>query len=424
MPKKTFSVISLGCFRNTYDSQVIIERIARQGYRFIPRPPQDIATTYGVEGSYLLIIVTCGFIDDAKREALAIIRQALALKRKKKIKKIAVCGCLTERYPRQLKRTFAEIDEWWGIERFNSSFPGSSRLTPQGVAFLKIAEGCFNHCSYCAIPLIKGSLSSKTLDHVIAEACYHDEKGVKELNLIGQDITSWGKDLQSGENLAVLLRSLNKHVRRIAWIRLLYTHPRHIDDQLLAIIAGSDKICKYIDLPIQHINDRILKAMNRNISKSEIVTLIDKIRRVIPGAVIRTSLIVGFPGETEEEFGELLSFIRQTRFERLGIFAYSREEGTPAYHYQPQVHYRTKQRRLHQLMSLQKEVAVQCNKRFIGQKLDVLVESREGDTFICRSQYDAPEVDGVVFIHKKGLKLGELYRAKIIDTLEYDLVGE
>jgi ribosomal protein S12 methylthiotransferase len=288
--------------------------------------------------------------------------------------------------------------------------------------FLKICEGCFNQCSYCTIPLIKGTLKSKPPSQIVKEACLADKHGVKELNIIGQDISSWGRDLGADFTLPTLLKDILVKTK-IAWLRLLYLHPRHISEELLDLIANEDRICKYIDLPIQHVNDRILKLMNRGITKKEIAQIIAKIREKINNCAIRTSVIAGFPTETKEEFKELLQFLKEVKFEKLGAFVYSREEDTPAYKLKPQVLAKTKEQRYRQIMNLQKNISKELNKKFIGQTLEVLVEEEDNGVFLGRSQYDAYEVDGLVFIKKNGLRIGDFYKTKIINSYDYDLVG-
>jgi ribosomal protein S12 methylthiotransferase len=412
--KKTLSVISLGCFRNTYDSEVVVNRFTRKGYVFKPR----------WDNCDLLIVNTCGFIDKAKQESVEVIEQALDLKKKGRVQEVAVFGCLVQRYRCELEKAFPEVDQWWGVEEFKTTAMSRENLLPAYISFLKICEGCFNRCSYCAIPLIKGKLKSRKKRDILAEARLLASRGVRELNIIGQDITSWGKDLGESEGLTGLLKSILRATRNINWIRLIYTHPRHLSDSLIDLIAGEERVCKYIDLPIQHINDRILKLMHRGISRQKIEKLISKIRRRIPGCVLRTSVIVGFPTESEAEFKELMDFLKDTKFDRLGVFTYSREEGTAAYNLEPQVHHSTKMRRYRQLMQQQQDIAQQVNSRFLGKCLDVLIEERENNMSIGRSQYDAYEVDGAVFVRRKDLRPGEFYKAKIVDVYGYDLVGE
>ncbi len=416
MSKKSFSIISLGCFRNSYDSQVVAEEFLDKGYVFKDK----------FNKCDTLIVNTCGFIDKAKEESAGIIAEAVDLKKKKKVKKLIVFGCLVKRYADELKKFFPQVDEWRSIVEFNNFLPKRVKgvnLSPSCIGFLKICEGCLNKCSFCAIPFMKGSLLSRSQSQVVKEAKYLDEKGVKELNIIGQDITSWGKDFKPKENLTTLIKNILKEAKNIKWFRLIYTHPRHFTNSLIELIAKDERICKYIDLPIQHINDRILKAMNRNTPKRQLIGLISKIRKKIPHCAIRTSVIVGFPGETKEEFKELLSFLKYVQFDKLGAFMYSKEENTPAYKLNGHIHHSTKKSRFNEVMSMQKQIASKLNNRFIGEELEVLIEGKNKGVFTGRTQYDAPEVDGCVFIKKKALNIGDLCKAKIIDACDYDLIA-
>lgn len=396
-----------------YDSEAVVKRFLNSGYTFKSDP----------KGCHTLIVNTCGFIDKAKEESLDAIKELVELKKQGKIKEIFVFGCLVQRYRKELEKFFPQVNKWWGTEEFSTKVTPRKKLTPPYLDFLKICEGCINRCSYCAIPLIKGSLRSKTKKEIVKEAILLDKKNIKELNIIGQDITSWGKDLKNSEDISSLLKAILKETKNIEWIRLIYTHPRHITDSLLDLVAKEKRICNYLDLPIQHINDRILKLMNRGVTKRDIMSLIKKIRKRIPDCVIRTSIIVGFPSETDREFKELLNFIKDVKFERLGAFMYSREEGTPAYKFSGQIHHSRKKKRFNEIMSLQKSIMQEVNKRFLGKNLDVLVEEKDNNVYIGRSQYDAYEVDGSVFLEKNKLKIGQFYNAKIIDAYEYDLVG-
>ncbi len=414
MKKKTVSIISLGCFRNTYDSEIVLKRFIDNGYVF-----KRVADKVDA-----LIINTCGFIKDAKEESLEYIQRAVELKNKKVVGKIIVMGCLVERYMRDLRKVFPSVDEWHGVENFPQSILFPPLIMPRHIGFLKISEGCDNNCSYCAIPLIKGGLVSKRVDSVLEEVKYMDKRGVKEVNIIGQDVTSWGKDLAGEKDLVSLLKSILKKTRNIRWFRIMYTHPRFFTRSLIDLIANEERICKYIDLPIQHINDRILKMMNRNMTREEIISLIKAIRRKIKNAAIRTSLIVGFPTETDTEFKELLDFIKKTEFENMGAFIYSREETTPAYKLRPRVHYKIKQKRLKEIMALQKSISYKRNKSMIGSEINVLVDKTNRSISIGRGEFSAYDVDGVVYIKRKKVKEGEFYKLKVIDNSEYDLIAQ
>lgn len=438
--KQKVSIISLGCARNLVDSELVIGSLKSKG----------LVIVEDVDSSDIVIINTCAFIEDAKREAIDIILKAVTLKKEKRIRKLVVCGCLAQRYCEQLKRDIPEIDAILGVDDFKNiskaissilrdekfiaiNPPGAIHsgkdprifLTPSYYAYVKVAEGCQNRCSYCAIYDIRGKLRSRPLYSVISEIkAISSRKRKSELNIIAQDTTSYGIDRYKKFMLAKLLRKICR-LKPAHWIRLLYTHPRHFTDELIDTIADEDSICKYIDLPIQHINDKILLRMNRRIRRKAIEALIKKIRHRIPDVALRTSVIVGFPGETERDFNELLDFIRHIQFERLGAFIYSREEGTQAYNFKNQITRKIKDRRLDKLMRLQQEVSKGINQRFLGKRLEVLVEARsEKGIYTARSQYDAPEVDGTVFIHsKKSLSPGQFVDIEITDTLEYDLVG-
>jgi ribosomal protein S12 methylthiotransferase len=410
---KTFSIISLGCFRNTYDSEVVIGRFMNQGYKFKKE----------FDKVDLLIVNTCGFISDAKEESFKAIGDVVKLKKQKKVKKIIIMGCLVKRYKDDLKENFPKVDLWAELEDFPQAPIRQSRIIPDHIEFLKIAEGCSHCCSYCAIPLIKGGLKSRPAKAILEEISSWEGRAVRELNIIGQDITSWGQDLNPKRDLVYLLNRIIKKNQGIDWIRLLYTHPDLFSDELIRFIADHPRMCNYIDLPIQHINDRILKLMNRKTSKRGIIRLIEKIRKRIPGVVLRTSLIVGFPGETEKEFKELLNFVKDTKFEKLGVFAYSREENTPAYGLMPQVHNSTRKRRAGQIMEVQQKISTKINRNFVGKRLDVLVDEEESNCLIGRTQYNCYDVDGVVYIKNKDFEVGKIYNLRITDSYEYDLVA-
>ncbi len=414
MSKKTFSIISLGCFRNTYDSEVIASDLLKKGYRF----RDDLA------GVQVLLVNTCGFITSAKEESLDVIRQALRLKRAGKVKTVVVRGCLVKRYLSQLRKHFPGVDEWGATVPFPEKevfSPGT--LTPAHLAFVKIAEGCWHRCSYCAIPLIKGGFRSRPQKDIFREVETLDASGVREVNIIGQDVTSWGRDLSPQKSLVWLLNGILRRTRKIDWFRLLYTHPKLMTDELIELISSQPRLCKYIDLPIQHVNDKILKLMNRSVTKKQILSLIEKIRKKIPGAAIRTSLIVGFPGEGETEFGELKRFVRDMQLDHVGIFTFSREEGTAAYDLTPRVHYRTKERRRNELLELQRTIARNLNHRFLGKKIEVLIDLKKPDEILGRTQYQCFDVDGVVYVRDKMVTKGGIFSLEVVDTLEYDLVA-
>jgi ribosomal protein S12 methylthiotransferase len=412
---QSIGILSLGCPRNLVDSESVLGRLNLKGHPIVDIKDADVA-----------IINTCAFIKEAKQESIDAILDLIELKKEARLKKIIVYGCLPQRYKDSLRKELPEVDAFVG----KICFPvyhtnGIFHLTPSHYAYLKICEGCINNCSFCIIPKLKGKFTSLDIGHILHKIEAFDRDRVSEVNIIGQDITGYGIDLHGGLRLAGLLRKLVKVAKHIGWIRLLYLYPRRISDELLELIHNSSKICKYIDLPIQHINNRILKLMKRDTTKSDILKLIDKIRKAIPGVALRSSIIVGFPSETDKEFKELLEFIEEVKFERLGAFIYSKEEGTPAYSFKKQISQKVKMERFNMIMSCQKNISCQINKSFFGKIIDVLIDEKEKDCYLGRSQYDAPEVDGLVYVNsKKMLKPGDFVKVKITGTLEYDLTGE
>lgn len=407
-------ILNLGCPRNITDAENILGRLADKGYEIVDIDKADSA-----------IINTCAFIDEAKKESIAAILDLIDLKKEGKLKRLVVTGCLAQRFKDKLIRELPEVDAFVGRIALNHNlrrFP----LTPKHYAYLKICEGCVNNCSYCIIPKIKGKFSSLNINSILKRVEQFNQDRLSELNIIGQDITGYGIDLYGKRRLPELLQKIVKQAKHIGWIRLLYLYPDAAVSELLDLMNDQPKICRYIDLPIQHINDRLLKLMNRRINKKAIRELIRKIRKSIPDVAIRTSLIVGFPSETDKEFKELLEFIEEEKFERLGAFIYSREDGTPAYNFKPQVPHKIKIERLDAVMSAQQKISQELNRKFLGKVLDVLIDEKETDYYLGRSQIDAPEVDGLVYVKpaKGELNIGDFVKVKITDTLEYDLVGE
>lgn len=439
------SLVNLGCPKNLVDSEVILGLLQKD---------KNFIITDNLDQAEVMLINTCAFIREAKEESIDLILQLARLKEDNSGKKLIVIGCLVQRYLPQLLNDLPEVDLWVTLPEIPKlprliknllagrqreiplptpahflydHLTPRARITPDYYAYIKIAEGCSNICSYCAVPQIKGRYRSRPLASIIAEAGNLLSQGVKEINLIAQDTSSYGLDLPGKKtDLAQLLRKLCQLENRY-WLRILYLHPAHFTKELITEIAGQEKICKYIDLPLQHINDKILNLMGRKIDAAGIKQIIKNIRAQIPQVVLRTSFIVGFPGETEKEFGTLLSFMEETKFERLGIFIYSPEEGTTAIKMAGQVPEKRKQQRFQQAMELQQEIAREVNKKFIGQTLAVLVEGRQEEkpsVYLGRSYADAPEVDGLVYINsQRPLQPGEIVPVKITDTLEYDLVG-
>lgn len=406
-------VLSLGCPRNLVDSETILGRLRLKGHPIVEMDKAEVA-----------IVNTCCFIDDAKKESIDAILDLVNLKKQGSLKKIIVAGCLVQRYKESLVKELPEVDAFIGRVSLDSG-TGRLAITPKHYGYLKICESCVNNCSYCVIPGIKGKFTSLDMDSLVAKVKMFNKEGISELNIIGQDITGFGIDLYGGRKLPQALQKIADHAGNIKWIRLLYLYPGPIIDKILDVMKNNPQICRYIDLPIQHINNRILKLMNRKNSKDDIVRIIENIRKKLPDAAIRTSLIVGFPSETEKEFNELLKFMEWAKFERLGAFIYSREEGTPAYNFKNQVPEKVKSERFNRVMLSQKNISEEVNSKFLGKVLDVLIDEKEKDYYLGRSQYDAPEVDGMVYVYSKSaLKPGDFIKVKITDTLEYDLVGE
>ncbi|MFH1269874.1 MAG: MiaB/RimO family radical SAM methylthiotransferase [Candidatus Omnitrophota bacterium] len=411
--KYKIGVLSLGCPRNLVDSENILGRLSLKGHRIVDIDKADAA-----------IVNTCAFIEDARGESIDAILDLIDLKKRGKLKKIIVYGCLSQRYKDKLQKSLPEVDAFVGKVSLNHS-PANFQLTPGHYTYLKICEGCVNNCSYCIIPRIKGRFVSLDVDSILRKIEGFNKGRISEVNIVGQDITGYGVDLGPTPRLPGLLKKIIRKGPDIGWIRLLYLYPSRIGDELLGLIKDEPKICKYIDLPLQHINDRILNLMNRQAKRADILRLIDKIRKKIPHVAMRTSLIVGFPSETDKDFKELLDFIEDVKFERLGAFTYSREEGTRAYSLKNQVPDRVKRERFQALMLRQQEISREVNRNFLGKVIDVLIEEKGKDYYLGRSQYDAPEVDGLVYVNSdNALRPGEFVKAQITDTLEYDLVGK
>ncbi|HIU49832.1 MAG TPA: 30S ribosomal protein S12 methylthiotransferase RimO [Candidatus Limousia pullorum] len=434
-------IISLGCAKNRVDAEMLLYRIRNAGYKLC----EDVAM------ADVAIINTCGFIESAKQESIEEILELSELKKEGKIKAIIVTGCLAERYKEEVMKEIPEADAVVGIGanddivkiidevlqgKKQQCFPdklllplegGRIQSTPYYYAYLKIAEGCDNHCTYCAIPMIRGKFRSRKMEDIIAEAKHLAEKGVKELVVVAQDTSLYGKDIYGELMLAKLLKKLCE-IDGIRWIRVLYCYPDKITDELLQVMAEEEKIVKYLDLPLQHCNGRVLKTMNRKGNKEELVKLIAKIRKKVPGIVLRTTFIAGFPTETEEEFAELENFAKEVRFERVGCFAYSQEENTPAAKLEPQIPEDVKERRAEIIMENQQEIMEEFCQKLDGKTIEVLVEGYDqyAECFFGRSAWDAPEVDGSVFFTVTGRKPapGEFVKVKIDDFLNCDPIGE
>jgi ribosomal protein S12 methylthiotransferase len=436
-------IISLGCPRNLVDSEIILGSLKKEGFY--------LSDGIG-SGVDVFIINTCSFVKSAREESIDTILEAAGLKKEGKIKYLIVAGCLPQAYGTELLKSLPEVDSIIGTSDipkignivksliggnkhsavsalteylYNEKSPRFS-LTAPHYAYVKISEGCDNLCSYCIISRLRGHFRSRTIDSVVKEVKGISSSGhLKEINLIGQDTTFFGMDIYGKSVLPQLLKKLTMLKNSIKWIRVLYTHPAHHMDEFIFTMRDEPKICKYLDLPIQHINDKILKKMNRHVTKKEIINLIEKIRKNIPGIALRTSIIVGFPGETDKDFSELLKFLKETHFEKLGAFIYSREEGSAASKFKGQVPEGVKSKRFDEVMKAQQSISADINRSFLGQVSKVLIDEKlEDGRYFGRTEFDAPEVDGGVYVSGNNLKVGEFYKVKITDTLEYDLVGE
>ena len=424
---KKINVITLGCSKNTVDSEHLMARLAAAGYEVLFDSDRTDAK--------VVVINTCGFIGDAKQESIEMILRAAEAKKAGRIEHLFVIGCLSERYADELRREIPEVDEYFGARTWDGIVRalGASEdpelvterhlTTPKHYAYLKISEGCNWKCGYCAIPLIRGPHVSVPIEELEEEARKLAAAGVRELIVIAQDTTYYGLDLYGKRRLGELLRRLCR-IDGIEWIRLHYAYPAAFPEDVIEVMASEPKICKYLDIPFQHISDAQLSAMLRRHTKAEALELIHKLRTAIPDLALRTTLLVGYPGETEADFEELLDFVREVRFERLGVFAYSEEEGTwSAEKLRNDVPEEVKQQRVERIMALQNEISLENNRRRVGREERVLIDSRQGDWYVGRTQYDSPEVDQEILIPagEKRLLKGHFYRVRIDAAEDYDL---
>ena len=429
--------VSLGCSKNLVDTEKTIGIFKANNFEIVNNP----------EEAEVIVINTCGFIESAKEEAINTILE-MAEYKKKKCKYLIAMGCLVERYKEELEKAIPEVDLWikyseynslWerivnllegnkNIDKYNNFDAVEERVISTGnnFAYLKIADGCSNRCTYCAIPYIRGPQISRKMEDIIKEANKLAKDGYKEIILIAQDTTKYGIDIYGKPRLAELLQELCK-IDGIHWIRFLYAYPETIDDELIKVVKENEKICKYFDIPIQHISDTVLKRMNRQSDGKSIRRLIQKLRKEIPEVVIRTTVMVGFPGETKEDFEELYDFLKEAKFDKLGCFSYSKEDGTPAARIKEQFHPMTKKSRYNKIMALQQQISKENLERQIDREVDVLVEDKsfDGKTYIGRTYMDVPEIDGIVYLKSNNnLQSGDFTKAKIIDVSSYDLIAE
>lgn len=429
--------ISLGCSKNLVDTEKAIAMFKDKGYQIVNKP----------EEAEVIVVNTCGFIESAKEEAINTILE-MAEYKKKNCKYLIAMGCLVERYKDELQKAIPEVDLWIKYSEYKTIWEQIQSVikqeekelakydfneytdrvitTGKNYAYLKIADGCSNHCTYCAIPYIRGNQISRKIEDVLEEAEKLADEGYKEIILIAQDTTKYGFDIYGESKLSELLEKLCK-IDKIKWIRFLYAYPENIDDELIKIVKENDKICKYFDIPIQHISDSVLKRMNRKSDGKSIRNLIKKLREEIPNVVIRTTVMVGFPGESKENFDELYNFLKQAKFDKLGCFSYSKEEGTPSARLKEQIHPMTKKSRYNKIMQLQKEISKENLEKNMGRELEVLIEDKTFDNkyYIGRSYMDVPEIDGIVYVkNDDNLNFGEFIKCKVTKVDEYDLVAE
>lgn len=433
------ALVSLGCSKNLVDSEVMLNILSSNSYKL----------TQDTNKADIIIVNTCGFIESAKQESIDNIIELGQLKNNGNCKVLIASGCLAERYKGDLINGMPELDAVIGtgdyksiLEVIESAMSGSKVVkygnqesidihelprvisTVAASTYLKIAEGCDNRCTYCIIPSLRGKYRSRRFEDIIKEAAQLAGQGIKELNVIAQDTTRYGMDLYGKYRIAELLDELSK-IEGIEWIRLQYSYPDEFDDDLINIIATNDKVCKYLDIPIQHASNAILKRMGRRTTKEEIKDLVTKLRGKIPNIALRTSLIVGFPGETENDFKELVDFVKDIRFDRLGVFTYSREEDTPAFQMEEQVDDEIKLKRQERIMLLQSDISLDNNQKMVGKVIKVFIEGIESNKYYGRSYKDAPEIDGNVFFSSKEKhNPGEFTYVKIVEASEYDLIGE
>ncbi len=427
--KKKINVITLGCSKNLVDSEILLKQLDSSGY--------EVVNDSNDTDCSIVIINTCGFILDAKEESVETIMNNVEAKRSGRIEKLYVMGCLSQRYKGDLEKEIPEVDRFFGkfdlkaiVAELKADYKPEliydrKITTPSHFAYLKIAEGCDRYCAFCAIPLITGHYQSRPFDEIIKEAQTLAVAGVRELLIIAQDVSYYGIDLYGENKLGFLIEKLSE-IEGIEWIRLHYAYPTKFPYDILPIMRQNPKVCKYLDIPVQHCSDRVLQRMQRHVTKAQTVDLIRRIREEVPGVCLRTTLLVGFPGEEEADFEELKDFVKEMRFERLGVFTYSHEEDTYAYkHYDDGLTQEVKQARADAIMEIQQEISAEIMASRVGQTLPVIIDRQEGDYFVGRTEFDSPEVDGEVFIRtNEALQSGMILPVQIVRSEDYDLYAE
>lgn len=420
------SIVTLGCSKNVVDSEVIVSQLNQSG--IMAQHEQELAPT--------MIINTCGFIESAKQESIDTILHYSELKEKGDIEKLIVTGCLSQRYKDELRNEIPNVDHWFGtmelpslLKSLNANYKKDligerNIITPNHYAYLKIAEGCDRPCSFCAIPIMRGKHRSKSIEFLVKEATHLVKNGVKELMLIAQDSTYYGLDLYGKRNLAELLKNL-ANIKGLEWIRIHYAYPAGFPEDVLHTIAEYPNICNYLDIPLQHVSDKMLKIMRRGLNKDKTEKLLTQMREIIPNLHIRTTFLIGHPGETEEDQRQLLDFIEKHHLERVGAFTYSHEDGTHSYSMEDAIEESVKEERKNQIMELQQSISYKINQQKIGSNLKVIVDSEDAENYFGRTEFDSPEVDNEVIIPKKLKKvaIGDFVTINIKDANEYDLVG-
>ncbi|MDX8339479.1 30S ribosomal protein S12 methylthiotransferase RimO [Draconibacterium sp. IB214405] len=429
MAKKRVNVVTMGCSKNLVDSEVLLNQLEKGKFE-VMHDSND--TNFDA-----VFVNTCGFIHDAKQESIDMILDYAEAKKRGEIDKLYVMGCLSERYHNELEDELPEVDKYFGkfdmkamVEELKVTYAPEyiyerKITTPSHFAYLKISEGCNRSCSFCAIPKMTGRHQSRTIESLVMEARYLAKKGVKELLLIAQDLSYYGIDLYGKNQLAELINKVSE-IEGIEWIRLHYLYPTKFPMEILPVMRENPKVCKYLDMPLQHIANNVLKNMLRHVTREETEALIAKIKEEVPGVVIRTTMLVGFPGETEEDFEELKAFVEEQKFGRLGVFPYSEEDGTyAASKFKDTLDQETKQERADEIMEVQQYISAELNQQKIGQEFDVIIDRKEGDYFVGRTEFDSPEVDGEVYITTDDeIKNGTIIKVKITGAEDYDLYGE